>query len=187
MRELKLELLGKNEDIRKLQEELERITLEYNAVKLQQLLIPDMDSIGSPRSLDTSDDKEQVNRRMLSSDDSDMESREYEEKALQEKRMSQNTEEREREYQELLRWKKEIESDKNKEKEKELEKWKGMEAQMERLNQELFCSVAVGIKLNFSMRGHPCNQNIATLYEQCCREKIPRQQWNAWIHEHLEK
>ena len=163
---------SKDEDIHKLQEELEVMTVNYNALKLQQLMGPsdNKDPIAS-------DEEENLPRNQ--SIESDMAD---EEDALREKVEEQEMQ--------LMGLRKEMQRVKEELQEKEREgqdKEREGEELVERLKQELFCSIAVGIKLNFSMQGHPCNKNIGALYELCCNLNIPRHGWNAWIHKQLEQ
>ncbi|ELR21083.1 uncharacterized protein ACA1_282480 [Acanthamoeba castellanii str. Neff] len=58
---------------------------------------------------------------------------------------------------------------------------------MEELRQELFYSLAVGIKLNLSMQGIQCTQSITTLYDDAMRDMIPTSAWNSWIFNRLSR
>jgi hypothetical protein len=56
---------------------------------------------------------------------------------------------------------------------------------MEELRQELFYSLAVGIKLHLSMQGVQCTQSTTSLYEDATRDMIPTSAWNSWIYNRL--
>src|SRR5690242_8633405 len=51
------------------------------------------------------------------------------------------------------------------------------QSEMKLLRQELFFSMAVGIKLNMALRGRRTNKDIASLYEKVLNSNIP---WSEW-------
>ncbi|KAL6046688.1 hypothetical protein QOT17_022096 [Balamuthia mandrillaris] len=59
--------------------------------------------------------------------------------------------------------------------------------EFERVKQELFFSLAIGIKLNLSYAGKVCNKNVYALYEQAKKQNIDYRRWSTWIHAELEK
>ena len=60
-----------------------------------------------------------------------------------------------------------------------------MKKELESVKAELFHSMAIAIKLNLSMRGVFCNQNIMSLYEIVQQKGIPHKEWNKWLHDRL--
>jgi len=64
---------------------------------------------------------------------------------------------------------------------------KNGEETLKSLEWELFYSLAVAIKLNMSLRGTHCTQNITKLFDLATEKNIPRSTWNRWIHQQLEK
>ncbi len=61
------------------------------------------------------------------------------------------------------------------------------EKELVNMQQELFFSIAVGIKLNLSMQGRSSNKNIISLYEQAVAAQVPKSEWNVWLHKQFEK
>lgn len=48
------------------------------------------------------------------------------------------------------------------------------------VKQEYFYSLAIGLKLEMSSRGVPCNLNVGELFQEALYN-IPVQQWNSWL------
>lgn len=163
--------MAKDEDIRKLQDDLEAMTLNYNTLQLQHIVGP------ADKELSSDEEVPLPRNNSIPSDMSDEEDAHNEDK--------KKIQEQEDELKYLRR---EIERCKDREAEKEEEtsdQLRVAEELVSRLKQELFCSIAVSIKLNLSMHGQPSNKNIGPLYELCCKLNIPRQAWNNWVHKEL--
>ena len=48
------------------------------------------------------------------------------------------------------------------------------------VKQEYFYSLALGLKLELSSRGSPCNLDIGELFQEALYH-VPVQQWNSWL------
>eukprot|EP01102_Stenamoeba_stenopodia_P017447 TRINITY_DN624_c0_g1_i1.p1 TRINITY_DN624_c0_g1~~TRINITY_DN624_c0_g1_i1.p1 ORF type:complete len:749 (-),score=234.13 TRINITY_DN624_c0_g1_i1:126-2372(-) len=55
--------------------------------------------------------------------------------------------------------------------------------ELKEVKQDLFYSMAVGIKLNLAMQGKSCNVDIQSLYEEA--QNISPKKWHAWISNQL--